>query len=718
MADTKMGSLPSANALGDTDSVAVVQTTTKEATMVQVATYVVDTITDAATQSPATTHQLMGALANDTPKMFDLDAVSDYVGDYLASGVSIVTPVAGDHVMLHDLTTSGMEKVLVSVLNTKMLDGTTDASATLKASIRNISGVTDLGASVDGTEHMLVCDGNDPKRATLAQIETYIRGRLATYVSGLGALVSGTIADADDLFVNDATVGKQIAASQFATYVEGKIKSNIAAYVWDTVPGGTTTPVDADVFLLERSGTRYSSTAEELYNYIEAELVAVDVATLVTGDHVLFVDATDGNPKRATAAALATYVTNTGTLAATVVTPILTDHIVLNQGGTAKRALVSAMGTKMFDGTTAVSTNMRADVLTFSGLASEGTPDGDELLVVDDSGTPKEVTCDELATFVHSDATVGLAKYIDSTLSNTDPLLSDHEFFIERSAAGTAVTTTVIYNYIVKTIFDETDTAPLLTGDRILVERSGTPLTADIGDINTFVAAAVQALFDPQWDTVDTDYYTGIPDDTDTLTMTSDGTDLMEVGYPIKYTIGGTDYYGIVRAVTGGTSIDIRGASLSSTVTALYVGPPNRVIVERIKIPGNYLIPWQVPVAGDEYAGPTSDILALVGRQYIAWRHGPAKLVAMAVTQGTEDETAQPKLNVKVDTTAVLTQGGGNGIPVSGTAGTWTWSDFIGIDTAQYSIVMDDAIEIFCTCDDSETGEASDLSIELVFVLE
>ncbi len=709
MADTKISELDSMGALDGTEVFVGVQTATKKVLLSVVSAYVVDTITGAATRTPATTDQLMGALADDTPKMFDLDAIATYMVDKGFTDAEDLgaVPLLTDDVCLARADDS--KKCTTAQLATYVLSGTPDASDVLKASIRNISGITDLGASIAGTEHMLVCDGSDPKRATLAQVTTFVNEAFRAYFTGKGA---ATASDADILYVSESGADKTLALSALATYIETKVSAGIVDDVWD---GAEVTPVATSVFVHQDSSVAKTTTGALLYTYIESELKTVGVATLVTGDHVLFVDATDGNPKRATAAALATYVTDTGTLAAAVVTPILTDHIVLNQGGTAKRALVSAMGTKLFDGTTAVSANMRGDVLTINGLTDfGGSIDGDEHMLVGDGATAKRATLDQIAVFTHADATSGLRKYIADTLGDVVTPITTDLLYMDQSGTAKSCTATVFASYALDEYFDNSDAATLLQGDLILVERSGTPLTSDISAINDYVAAAVQSLYDPQWDTVTT--FTGVPDSTSRLLMSD--TSLMEVGYPIKYTIGVTDYYGIVAAVSGSTHIDIRGASLSGTVLALWVGPPNRVVVERIKIPGNYLIPWEIPTAGDEYSGPTSDILALVGRQYIDWRHGPAKLVAMAVTQGTADGTAQPKFNVKVAGTAVLTQGAGNGIPVSGTPGTWTWSAVVGIDTAQYSIVTDDAIEILCTCDDTEDGQASDLSIELVFVLE
>ncbi|MFA7177762.1 MAG: hypothetical protein WC114_10975, partial [Smithellaceae bacterium] len=215
------------------------------------------------------------------------------------------------------------------------------------------------------------------------------------------------------------------------------------------------------------------------------------------------------------------------------------------------------------------------------------------------------------------------------------------------------------------------------------------------------------------WELVDTGDYTATPDSTSKILMSD--TSQMEVGYPVRYEYLGTVYYGIVAEVSENVHVTIRGAALDvgEDLTDLRVGPAARVVVERLSIPGAYLVPWHVPTG----TGSEADMLAEIARRAVAWRHGPAKLVAMAVTQATADGTAQPKFNVSIAGDVVLTQDAGAGIQVSATPGAWTWSSAVGIDAAEYSIATGDALEIVCTASGSD-GEACDLSVELLFVLE
>ena len=709
MADVKISALGAASALDGTELFAGVQSsTTKKVTADQLATHIVDIlVVDASITAPATTYNFLAENAGTEIRM-DLDAVGDYIGDYLANGVGAVTPVVTDHVMLNDAGV--LKKVLVSALNTKMLDGSTDASATLKASIRDISGLT--VRSLDGTEHILTGEGSTPKRALLSSVAAYVHAGFDTYLNGLDTV---TIADADLLYVYDSGTGKKIAASALATYVEGKVSANVCADVWDNA-GAAQAPVDADVFVMEVSGARYQTTATQIATYVAAEMAGADaVDPVASGDDFLL--ARSGVAKTADIDTMAGYIGDYLANGVSAVTPLATDHVMLNNAGVMAKVLVSALATKILDGTTAPSATLQAAIFELSGLAA-ATPAGTEYVLLDDGGTPKQKTLDQIATFIHGDTTVGLAAYVDGTLANVDPVVDTDEFFLERAAAGQAVTAAILAEYIEETNFlDHTAltgaaSTDLASTDQFIIYRSGVTdyYRATIDDINTYVQAALAAEYDPNWDEIDTNHYTSKPFDTDTLSMSN--TSLMAVGLPVKYTIGAVDYFGIISAVSASTSIDIRGASLSGDVTALYVGPPSRVVTKEIKIPGSYLIPWNYP---DDTL--TDDILEAIGGQYIEWEQADAYLVSFSALHRTADGVAQPHINVKLGGSAVSTENTNKGLQLS-TGGTWVRSSAVAISTSNYKVEQDEAIEVLCTAVAGTDGAAENLSLVLVFVLE
>jgi len=270
---------------------------------------------------------------------------------------------------------------------------------------------------------------------------------------------------------------------------------------------------------------------------------------------------------------------------------------------------------------------------------------------------------------------------------------------------------------VIATAWDQSAAPDTSDADQVLTYRSGSgyQLTT-LEQVADHVADAVEAqildMFDAAWELVPAANYTATPDSTSKILM-SDTTG-MQVGLPLRYTYGGVAYYGVVAGVTANVEITVRGAPLNTgaDLTELRVGPPSHVLVEQVLIPGAYLVPWHVP-GGDG----TQDLLAEIARRSMAWAHGPAKLVAMAVAQGTEDGAAQPKFNAKIDGNTVVTADGGAGVQVSATPGQWTWASAVAIDANEYSIATDDAIEILCTAAGSD-GDAGDLSVRLVFVLE
>lgn len=204
----------------------------------------------------------------------------------------------------------------------------------------------------------------------------------------------------------------------------------------------------------------------------------------------------------------------------------------------------------------------------------------------------------------------------------------------------------------------------------------------------------------PIWYPVPSTSFSGPPATPSRITMSD--TSLMAVGLPLRYVIGGTSYYGVITAVSSNSYVELIGAPLTSTVSALYVGSATAVVQERFFIGGAY---------GDGVA----DLLAADEKTAYRWERGPARLVGLAVQHNTDDTGAnQPKVNVKVAGTAVSTANGGDGIQV---ATSWAGNSAVAIDTAAYAIARGDAVEIACTVEGSN-GDASDLTVSVTWVME
>lgn len=206
-----------------------------------------------------------------------------------------------------------------------------------------------------------------------------------------------------------------------------------------------------------------------------------------------------------------------------------------------------------------------------------------------------------------------------------------------------------------------------------------------------------------RWRPIPTADYTATPASTSRITM-SDTTGL-RVGLPIRYTYNSVTYYGVIDAVSAGTHIDVAGATLNTgqDLTDLRVGTPEMVVQMDLFVSGTY---------GDG----TNDLLATDMNAYVRWQLPDAYLVKFAATHKTVDGTAQPKINVKVGGSSVSTADTNNGIQLS-TAGAWVENGAIAINTTNYAINPDDAIEVACTAAGTD-GDAADLTVSLLFVME
>lgn len=215
--------------------------------------------------------------------------------------------------------------------------------------------------------------------------------------------------------------------------------------------------------------------------------------------------------------------------------------------------------------------------------------------------------------------------------------------------------------------------------------------------------------FGLRWTSVKTSKYTATPDTTTTILMT-DTTDF-KLGLPVRYQYGGTTYYGIVHALSGNTSITIRGATLNtgSDLTGLWAGTPEGLFAITEFISG-------------EYGDGVNDLLATDEKRYRIWNKSKSFLVGFRVVHETVASTLQPKVNVKVNDSVVSTDDSSLG-PQLSTAGVWVWAgdtdgSTILIDTATYDINYNEKIEINCTAAGTGGAKGSNLTVEMLFVAE
>jgi len=127
--------------------------------------------------------------------------------------------------------------------------------------------------------------------------------------------------------------------------------------------------------------------------------------------------------------------------------------------------------------------------------------------------------------------------------------------------------------------------------------------------------------------------FTATPVSTSTLTMTSDRTGTIKAGYGVRYTIGGTVYYGVITAMASNL-MTIAGASLSGDVTALSYTKTG-VVQMPILIPGYYEDATSAALLAEDLG------------QTLLWQQGPAYLVRALMYSRVVDSSSDGYANVR-----------------------------------------------------------------------
>jgi len=249
-----------------------------------------------------------------------------------------------------------------------------------------------------------------------------------------------------------------------------------------------------------------------------------------------------------------------------------------------------------------------------------------------------------------------------------------------------------------KTLLDTIEAADVHAHDNAAVLAALT--AAGSGSVITTTEraklAGIAAGADARWVEVPTSAYTATPLDTQRIAMSD--TSHVATAWPVRYTIGGTRYYGVVDIVIANSQVTIAGAPLSGDITQLDVGRPELVVQMPIHVPGKY---------GAELGGLLFDMRAL-----LQWMAPPAYLVAMKARHLVPDSGGtpadQPQINATHDSSDVFTT------PITMDV---AWQGSGAVDTTEYRFEPGDDIEVACKRVAS-TPDAADLTVFLTWVLE
>ncbi len=193
--------------------------------------------------------------------------------------------------------------------------------------------------------------------------------------------------------------------------------------------------------------------------------------------------------------------------------------------------------------------------------------------------------------------------------------------------------------------------------------------------------------------------FTATPASTSTITMTMDRRNEIPIGTPLRYSIGGTYYYGIVAGLTD-TLMTVAGAPLTADIDALFLGNSEMVFQKDCLIPGVF------------DGSASSTLIQSKLKSYSFWRNRPAYLVQISHIAATADTGTAPNVTATISGGVVGTDNTNEGLPV----GASLVSTGVGINSTNYRIESGNVIELKTTA--GGNGDASDLTAFLTFVSE
>lgn len=178
------------------------------------------------------------------------------------------------------------------------------------------------------------------------------------------------------------------------------------------------------------------------------------------------------------------------------------------------------------------------------------------------------------------------------------------------------------------------------------------------------------------------------------------------VGLPVRWTVDGVNYFGMVADASPGNYIDVRGPAIdvAKTISDVAMGGAERVAQLEIFIAGGY-------------GASLGEKIASAMKSYSRWSMGPARVVSFAAAHNRADTTSQPKVNIKLNGNPVSSADGGLGVRLPNTAGQWTENPLATIVAADYAVSYGSTFEVEVTAV-AGTGNASGLTVNIVIVLE
>jgi hypothetical protein len=394
MANVKISALDAATALAGTETLAVVQTSTKKATVNQLSAAAA-TYTEAALAAAAAVGSVIAGydflmFDGTTKKRADVDLLAAYI---VASGWAAASEadpaVAGDMVLANRSGTI------------YELDVDTIAAYALDTGASNTPVV-----SVAAGDDFFIYRSGDRKLIDVSYVASYV---IATAWAS-DAVTS--LLSTDTVFVGRSAVSKQVTIADLETQIVTDKKTTIL-----DISGLSAATLGAtDTFLINQGGVSLKVALSALETKLHADFATyaaglADAATLDAADKFYILNS--GTPKYATSAEIAAFAT-ASILASAAVSPCLTgDLLLLNRSDVAKTATIDDLATY-------VNASAQATVLNLAGLDT-ATIVGTDLMLVCQTTTGKKATASSVAAYVHA----GLNAYTAALTEISTPTDSD-----------------------------------------------------------------------------------------------------------------------------------------------------------------------------------------------------------------------------------------------------------------------------------------------------
>ncbi len=341
----------------------------------------------------------------------------------------------------------------------------------IKPSILDISGLS--VATLGSTDQLLAVQGATAKKTTLGDLETKLWADTVAHIGGLTALTS--VADTDVFHTIRSGAEKKVTPVELATYMVSAIGSSIVGTAFDS--DAVVSLSSGDLLLLERSGVRKTGTVDLLVGYTSSVLAASSALTPAAGDKVLVYRS--GAAGLEDIDALASYVTPAILASAAVTSALETDTVLLGRSGATKQITFANLQTEILDG-------VQATTLNLSGLS---TATLERATII---GLPvrrcHQNDPDRPGNEAWADFAVYLAALTDAGSGRRRQALSVHGTHAQ-VCHGTELAT-----YVGGKLWEATPAAASLTGDKMLMYRTGTGMmqvTVDL--LQDFITADIQA---------------------------------------------------------------------------------------------------------------------------------------------------------------------------------------------------------------------------------